>query len=219
MADLRRSPGDELDTRFGIFAPLETGEEFAGDGYAAPGDGGSGSGGVTIPPPVPVLPPDGGGFPTDTPAPMPAYDPMAGRALWIAVDNPAAGADWIYSHEYDLPATVIACYYRFVTSAVVGNRTMKLSARDTADNRIYGMFLNINQAATISREYSQNFGFPLGAGTHAWSGTLGLIVTSLAPIVLKPYFQLRSDLASDASIQAGDQFSNIRVLLRFDYKT
>jgi len=216
MTDLRRTPGSELDSRFGIFAPNEAGTEFTGDGYSAPGDGGSGSGGGVISPPVPVLPPGGEGPTDQPPQTMPAFSGLVSRPLWISVENPAAGTDWIYTHEYEIPATVIACYYRFVTSAAVGGRTMKLSARNLSDNRIYGMFLNVSQAASISREYTHNTDFPLGAGTHSWSGTLGLIVASIAPIVLRPYFVLRSDLASDASILAGDRFSNISLLLRFD---
>jgi len=211
---LRRTPGDELDSRYGILAPND-GQVFTGDGYSAPGDGGTGAGGGVVDPPVPVTPPIPGA--TDPPATMPAYDSgLSGRPLWIKVDTPAAGQDFQYVHEFDIPATITACYFRLTTSADVGNRIMRLSARDQSDNRIFGLFANVNQAASIVREWSFNKDFPLGAGTHQWSGTLGLIVCYLSPIVLLPYYIFRSDVSSDASLLAGDQFSNISLLLRFD---
>lgn len=212
MTELRRSPGNELDSRFGIFAPDESGE-FTGDGYSAPGDGGTGSGGTVIPPPVPVTPPS----PTDPPASMPdLYGGLRGRAMWIKVDTPAAGQDFQYVHEYQIPATITACYFRLATSAAVGNRIMRLSARDQSDNRIFGLFANVSQAASINREWTFNKDFPLGAGTHSWSGTLGLIICYLSPLVLLPYYIFRSDVSSDSSLLAGDQFSNVSLLLRFD---
>lgn len=209
---LRRTPGSELDSRYGILAPND-GQEFTGDGYSAPGDGGSGSGGSVIPPPVPVTPPN----PTDPPVGMPdLYGGLRGRAMWIKVDTPAAGQDFQYVHEYPIPATITGCYYRLTTSAAVGNRIMRLSARDQSDNRIFGLFANVSQAASIVREWSWNKNFPLGAGTHSWSGTLGLIVGYLSPLVLLPYYVFRSDVSSDASLLAADQFSNVSLLLRFD---
>lgn len=211
---LRRTPGSELDTRYGILAPQD-GQEFTGDGYSAPGDSGSGSGGSVIPPPVPVVPPVPGA--TDPPAVMPdAFAGLRGRAMWIKVDTPAAGQDFQYIHEFEVPATITGCYYRLTTSAAVGNRVMRLSARDQSDNRIFGLFANVSQAASITREWSWNKDFPLGAGTHSWSGTLGLIVGYLSPLVLLPYYVFRSDVSSDSSLLAGDQFSNISLLLRFD---
>lgn len=217
MTDLRRTPGSELDGRFGIFAPNEIGEEFSGDGYSAPGDGGTGSGGSVIPPPVPVLPPNGGTATDPPPVTMPMYqNPLAGRAMWIKVNTPAAGTDFHYIHEYDVPATITACYFLFVTSAAAGARAMKLSARDQSNNKIYGVFTNVSQNASISREWTFNKDFPLGAGTHSWTGTLGLIVCYLSPIVLLPYYSFNSESSIDGSLRAGDQFSNISLLLRFD---
>lgn len=211
---IRRTPGDELDSRYGILAPND-GQVFTGDGYSAPGDGGSGSGGSVIDPPVPVTPPIPGA--TDPPATMPSYfSGLAGRALWMKVDTPAPGQDFQYIHEYELAATVTACYFRLTTAAAVGNRIMRLSARDQSDNRIFGLFANVNQAASIVREWTFNKDFPLGSGTHQWSGTLGLIVSYLSPVILLTNYIFRSDVSSDGSLRAGDQFTNVSLLLRFD---
>lgn len=172
------------------------------------GGGGGGTLPGELPPPVPVLPPTDGGGPSGMPA-LETYRPVP---YWFAVDQPAAGADFVYRHDYDFPARLLLCYFRLVTSAVVGNRTMILTLRDTANSRKAAIFPNVNQAASITRDWQFCHNWPLASGTHSYTGTLGLIVSWMPRVTIMPNEFFGTELALNV-LDAGDQLSNIKLLM------
>jgi hypothetical protein len=169
------------------------------------------AGGAVLPP-VPVLPPGSETVPTEGPTSMPAFQQYRPVPFWIAVNTPAAGADFTYQHDYDFPARLLLCYLRLVTSAVVGSRTMILTLRDTANARKAAIFPNVSQAASITRDWQFCHNWPLAAGTHSYTGTLGLIIGWMPQVTILPNEFFGTELALNV-LDAGDQLSNIKLLM------
>ena len=163
----------------------------------------------------------GGMIPSISPPPgldIPAAEPPSGVSalqgqrpvpFWVNVDTPALSAEFVYRHTYNFPARLLQCYCRLVTSAVVGNRVGRLSLRDTGDNRVAGAYSNIAQAANITRDWQYCHNWPLASGTHSWIPAIGFIVAWLPNVSIMPQWTLRSEW----DILAGDQVSNIKLLM------
>lgn len=152
--------------------------------------------------------------PSDQPGPdgMPAVPQYRPVPFWINVDTPAAGAEFVYRHDYDWPARLLQCYFRLVSSAVVGNRIPIITLRDQANNRMAATYPNVSQAASITRDWQQCHNWYLGSGTHSYTGTLGLIMSWLPQVTIMPNWVWGSELALNV-LDPGDQLSNIKLLM------
>lgn len=134
----------------------------------------------------------------------------SGNIKEYTVANPAAGADWTVQFGPTARERIISANAQLLTSAAVANRIVRAQLLDGAGNLVYQGPPNQVIAAGVTAQVSispatnqattdtTSVGIPLPPGPHLTNQT-GASVASLKTVTL--------------NLQAGDQWSNIRVLV------
>lgn len=123
----------------------------------------------------------------------------------VRVDRPAAGQGWTLTPGGARWWRVISLTARLVTSAVVANRRVRLTATE-GDFTFFVAEAHLNQAASLTFDYTAHTGAPVSAADNLVlplplpSG--GLLLRSGAVLT-----------ASATALDAGDQWSAIAALV------
>lgn len=122
-----------------------------------------------------------------------------------SVGNPAAGTDWIYTVPVATREQIVSIHAVFQTAVAAGNRQVQFIVDDGA-NVLYATTQGPVQVTTLTWDYT-------GAGFgYAPTNVLTSVSVHVDPsIVMQSGFRVRS---STTAINAGDQWSAIRVLTR-----
>jgi hypothetical protein len=123
----------------------------------------------------------------------------------VNVANPAAGADWNFQTNAIERSRIIAIRAQLAASATVANRTPAIRVRDAAGDVMFIAGNNNNQVASATQGYSYGQGVPLGQSSAT---------EFFAPLPDNLVIAGGQQIGSiTAGIQAGDQWSNIWLLI------
>jgi len=116
--------------------------------------------------------------------------------------NPAAGADWTFVEGLGTRIQIISIRATFVTSAAGANRIPHLQVIDTNANVVFEVAASAAQVAATTVQYSWTAGVQPTSNDGA----------AIAPIPSNLWLILNTQLKTvTTAIQAGDQWSNIRI--------
>jgi hypothetical protein len=134
--------------------------------------------------------------------------------FWINVPNPALTSEFVYRHNYGFAARLLHIYFRFVTSAVVGNRVPAVVVRDSSGNRVAVHYSGQNQAAGVTREwqFSRNWSRNVDA-VFGFSPAVSIAECWLPEVSIMPNWTVGSEIGAWAGMAAGDQVSGVRLLM------
>lgn len=129
----------------------------------------------------------------------------AGAVQTLTQGNPAAGADVNFTFTINQRTRIQSMNVQLVTSAVAGNRVVRAQVKDSVPNLVFQSGPSANIPASTTAQISFQSG---GSITTTDATSIQLPLPS--PLVLAGGSQI---LTNTIGLLAGDQFSNIAVLV------
>jgi hypothetical protein len=126
--------------------------------------------------------------------------------LPIVVPAPAAGNEWAYTVPADSTYELLSVFFTLTTSATVANRSPSLHVNDPQGNT----FVRIGAPATIAENNSTRVSGYAGLGIIQSTTTHNFSLPS-PPIVVPGAWVITTNTIA---IQAGDTYTNVRLLVR-----
>lgn len=129
----------------------------------------------------------------------------------VKVPNPAAGATYTYTVTGEYAVRFVAVYCKFVADANAASREITVEYRDDGTQRFALSGINTTVTATNTAYYAFNAFQPAAVATVDSTALVPLM-----PILLMPTWSMKLNVLN---VQAGDQLSQIRLVIERFYTT